>query len=80
MADRLVPKDRDEGGEVALKLGCIFAVVFALSAMVLFALAAPILFHGRDMEALGQAAAAPLLVVFGGIGFLVGYLRSKRGR
>jgi uncharacterized membrane protein len=54
----------------------LFAVLFAVIGLVLFALLAPLLFSGANMEKLGAAVAPLILPIFGGAGFFFG-LRRK---
>jgi hypothetical protein len=56
----------------------LFAVLFAVVGMTLFALLAPLLFPGANMRKLGQLAGPVILSVGGGIGFVFGWIRAKK--
>jgi hypothetical protein len=56
----------------------LFALLFIIAGLVIFALVAPLLFHGADPRKLGAAAFPIILVVCGGFGFVFGLRRSKK--
>jgi hypothetical protein len=58
----------------------LFALLFAVLGLIVFALLAPLIFAGADFRALGAAAFPVIVVSCGGIGFVVGLLRRKRKR
>lgn len=52
-----------------------FVVIFAIAALFVFALIAPLLFRGADMQAMGKASFLPVATVGGLIGYFVGRKR-----
>lgn len=57
----------------------IFAVLFIVVGGILFALIAPLVFQGANMEKVGQAAFPIIAPVCGVIGFIVGLKTRKKG-
>ncbi len=55
----------------------LFAGLFAIGGLCLFALLAPLIFQG-DMRQLGARAFPMVVIGFGALGFLIGY-RQRRG-
>lgn len=58
--------------------GCLFSFIFVIAGSIVFALLAPFLFKGQDMRMVGQMSFPILLIVFGTIGFVFGFLRHKQ--
>ena len=56
----------------------VFAVVFVLLGTIVFALLAPLIFHGEDLRKIGAAAFPVILILCGGVGFVLGWRRSKK--
>ena len=57
----------------------LFAFLFILVGSVLFALLAPLPFHGADFRKLGQTSTPFIFIVFGSLGFVLGWrIRKKR--
>jgi hypothetical protein len=56
----------------------LFAVLFALIGLVIFALLAPLLFQHADFRKLGEVSAPFIVLVFGLIGFIFGWRRHKK--
>jgi hypothetical protein len=56
----------------------LYAVLFAVIGMVIFALLAPLLFPDANPRRLGQLSGAVILLVAGGIGFVVRWFRAKK--
>jgi len=57
----------------------LFALLFILVGSVVFALLAPLFFHGVDFRKLGQISAPFIFIVFGSLGFVLGWrLRKQR--
>jgi hypothetical protein len=55
----------------------LYAVLFAVIGMVVFALLAPLLFPDANPRRLGQLAGPVIFLVAGGLGFVVGWFRTK---
>jgi len=60
-----------------MRYGCLTAALFALAGLIIFPFLAPILFHGKDMESVGQAAAIPIVLVCGLAGLAFGLFRAR---
>jgi hypothetical protein len=56
----------------------LFAVLFIVLGMVIFAFIAPILFHGANMQQVGAAAFPFIFIVCGIAGFVVGWRKRKK--
>jgi hypothetical protein len=56
----------------------LFAVLFTVIGLILFALLAPLLFPNADLRKLGQLAGPIIVLVGGGIGFVFGWARAKK--
>lgn len=56
----------------------LFAFLFAVAGVAVFALLAPLVFHGADFRKVGAAAFPVILLVGGGTGFFFGLRRSKK--
>jgi hypothetical protein len=56
----------------------LFAVLFAVIGLIVFALLAPLLFPNGDQRKLGAAAGPIIFVVAGGTGAVVGWVTRKK--
>ena len=61
-----------------MKQAILWAVVFAVIALVVFPFIAPLIFRGENMRQIGAATAPILLILGGGAGFVFGLMRSRR--
>lgn len=52
-----------------------FAILFAVVGLIAFALIAPLILRGGNMRGIGAAAFPIILLVGGGIGFVIGLRR-----
>jgi predicted ABC-type sugar transport system permease subunit len=58
----------------------LFAVVFIVLGMIVFAFVAPLLFRGANMQQVGAAASPIILLVCGALGFFVGWRKRKKSQ
>jgi hypothetical protein len=56
----------------------LFAVLFVLAGLVSFAFIAPLLFHSADFKKLGQGSAPFIVLIFGSVGFILGWISRKK--
>ena len=56
----------------------LFALLFIVLGMIVFAFIAPILFHGANMEQVGFTASPFITIISGVVGFIVGWRKRKK--
>jgi hypothetical protein len=56
----------------------LFAVVFIVLGIIVFAFVAPLLFRGANMQQVGAAAFPIIFLVCGAAGFVVGWRKRKK--
>ena len=56
----------------------LFAVLFVFIGLIVFAFAAPIVFHGANMQRVGATAFPFIFLAFGTVGFIFGWRRKKK--
>ena len=56
----------------------LFAIVFSVVGLVVFALIAPLIFPNEYLRKVGQSAFPIIVLVLGGIGFVIGLRRRTR--
>jgi hypothetical protein len=56
----------------------LFAVLFAIIGLIVFAFLGPLLFHGVDPRKMGEISAPVIVCVLGLIGFVFGWRRHKK--
>ena len=61
-----------------MKTGILWAIGFAIAALIVFPFLAPFLFRGSDLRQVGAQAFPWLLLAGGSVGFAVGFLLSRR--
>ena len=63
-----------------MKQAILWGVVFAVVALIVFPLIAPLVFRGGNMRQLGAISFPILIVIGGGAGVTFGLTRSRRNK
>ena len=58
--------------------GILFAILFIVLGLIVFAFIAPLIFRGANMQQVGAAAFPVIFLLCGALGFFVGWRKRKK--